>query len=102
MGSHNANREREPDGTAAGLTSNATQQSKHFQCGSATVLCGTVNSKAWRLLPKPARGRLCVRRGEICALGQLTCLNDVNRMRQETGLPIRRMPATSSSPQAQP
>ena len=41
-----AHRGREPDGTAAGLTSNATQQSKHFQCGSATVLCATVNSKA--------------------------------------------------------
>jgi hypothetical protein len=40
----------EPDGIAGGQTSNATQQSKHFQCGSATVLCGTVNSKAWRLL----------------------------------------------------
>jgi hypothetical protein len=40
----------EPDGIADGQTSNATQQSKHFQCGSATVLCGTVNYKAWRLL----------------------------------------------------
>jgi hypothetical protein len=38
--------EKEPDGIAEGQTSNATQQSKHFQCGSATVLCGTVNSKA--------------------------------------------------------
>jgi hypothetical protein len=38
--------EEEPDGTAEGLTSNALQQSKHFQCRSATVLCGTVNSKA--------------------------------------------------------
>jgi hypothetical protein len=43
---------REPDGIAEGQTSNASQQSKHFQCGSATVLCGTVNSKAWRLLRK--------------------------------------------------
>ena len=41
---------------AGGRTSNATQQSKHFQCGSATVLCGTVNSKAWRLLWKPTGG----------------------------------------------
>src|SRR3954467_7155971 len=98
MDSHMHTEDKEPDGTAAGLTSNATQQSKHFQCGSATVLCGTVNSKAWRLLPKPARGRFCVRRGEICALGQLTCLNDVNRMRQETGLPIRRMPANVLTP----
>jgi hypothetical protein len=38
--------EEEPNGIAAGLTSNAMQQSKHFQCRSATVLCGTVNSKA--------------------------------------------------------
>jgi hypothetical protein len=42
----------EPDGFAEGLTSNATQQSKHFQLTSATVLCGTVNSKAWTLLLK--------------------------------------------------
>jgi hypothetical protein len=40
----------EPDGIAGGQTSSATQQSKHFQCGSATVLCGTVNYKAWSLL----------------------------------------------------
>jgi hypothetical protein len=38
--------EEEPDGTAEGLTDNALQQSKHFQCRSATVLCGTVNSGA--------------------------------------------------------
>jgi hypothetical protein len=38
--------EKEPDGFAVGVTSNATQQSKHFQYASATVLCGTVNSKA--------------------------------------------------------
>jgi hypothetical protein len=38
--------DKEPDGIADGLTSNATQQSKHFQCGSATVLWSTVNSKA--------------------------------------------------------
>jgi hypothetical protein len=36
----------EPDGIAEGQTSNASQQSKHFQSTSATVLCGTVNSKA--------------------------------------------------------
>jgi hypothetical protein len=38
--------DKEPDGIAEGQTSNASQQSKHFQCGSATVLCATVNSKA--------------------------------------------------------
>jgi len=31
MGSHMHTEEKEPDGFAAGLTSNATQQSKHFQ-----------------------------------------------------------------------
>jgi hypothetical protein len=41
--------DKEPEGIAKGLTSNASQQSKHFQRGSATVLCGTVNSKAWTL-----------------------------------------------------
>jgi len=41
-----AHRGREPDGIAEGLTRNASQQSKHFQMTSATVLCGTVNSKA--------------------------------------------------------
>jgi len=46
MGSHMHTEEKEPDGIAEGLTSNATQQSKHFQLTSATVLCGTVNSKA--------------------------------------------------------
>jgi hypothetical protein len=45
--------DKEPDGIAEGLTNSATQQSKHFQRGSATVLCGTVNSKAWALLRKP-------------------------------------------------
>ena len=45
-GSHMHTEDKEPDGIAEGLTSNAMQQSKHFQCGSATVLCGTVNSKA--------------------------------------------------------
>jgi len=38
--------DKEPDGIAEGQTRNASQQSKHFQCGSATVLCATVNSKA--------------------------------------------------------
>jgi hypothetical protein len=38
--------DKEPDGIAEGETSNASQQSKHFQCGSATVLCTTVNSTA--------------------------------------------------------
>jgi hypothetical protein len=38
--------DKEPDGTAEGQTRNASQQSKHFQCGSATVLCTTVNSEA--------------------------------------------------------
>jgi hypothetical protein len=52
MGSHTDTESREPNGFAEGQTSNATQQNKHFQCGSATVLCGTVNSKAWRLLWK--------------------------------------------------
>jgi hypothetical protein len=50
MGSHNATEDKEPDGIAEGQTSNATQQSKHFQRGSATVLCATVNSKAQPLL----------------------------------------------------
>jgi len=36
----------EPDGIAAGLTSSALHNGKHFQRGSATVLCGTVNPKA--------------------------------------------------------
>src|SRR5258708_7805138 len=63
MGSHMHTEDKEPDGTAAGQTRNASQQSKHFQCGSATVLCTTVNSEAClplgnveRLLPrKPGR-----------------------------------------------
>jgi hypothetical protein len=46
MGSHMHTEDKEPDGVAEGLTSSASQQSKHFQCGSATVLCATVNSKA--------------------------------------------------------
>jgi hypothetical protein len=52
MGSHIDTESGEPDGITGGQTSNATQQSKHFQCGSATVLCGTVNPKAWALLWK--------------------------------------------------
>src|SRR5674476_1423698 len=39
MGSHMHTEEKEPNGFAVGLTSNAMQQSKHFQCASATVLC---------------------------------------------------------------
>jgi hypothetical protein len=39
--------DKEPDGIAEGQTSNASQQSKHFQLASATVLCGTVNPKGW-------------------------------------------------------
>jgi hypothetical protein len=38
--------EKEPDGIAEGRTSSASQQSKHFQRGSATVLCATVNFEA--------------------------------------------------------
>jgi hypothetical protein len=55
MGSHIDTESGEPDGIADGQTSNATQQSKHFQRASATVLCGTVNSKACTLLWKPTR-----------------------------------------------
>jgi len=46
MGSHMHTEEKEPDGIAEGQTSNALQQSKHFQLASATVLCATVNFKA--------------------------------------------------------
>src|SRR6266567_1166495 len=45
-GSHMHTEDKEPNGTAEGQTSNASQQSKHFQCGSATVLCTTANSEA--------------------------------------------------------
>jgi hypothetical protein len=38
--------DEEPDGTAAGLGATHCSKGKHFQRGSATVLCGTVNSKA--------------------------------------------------------
>jgi hypothetical protein len=51
-------REREPDGLAEGVTSSATQQSKHFQRGSATVLCATVNSKAQVSLRKIAQAAI--------------------------------------------
>jgi hypothetical protein len=52
MDSHVHTEDKEPGGIAAGLTSNATQQSKHFQRGSATVLCGTVNFAAPGVLAK--------------------------------------------------
>src|ERR1700751_4828255 len=35
--------DREPDGVAAGQCATHPQQTKHFQRGSATVLCTTVN-----------------------------------------------------------
>src|SRR5882724_4416229 len=38
--------DREPDGVAAGQCATHPQQTKHFQRGSATVLCTTVNSRA--------------------------------------------------------
>src|SRR5882724_1559769 len=41
-----AHRGWEPDGMAEGLRATHRSKGKHFQCGSATVLCGTVNSKA--------------------------------------------------------
>jgi len=69
--------DKEPDGIAEGLTSNASQQSKHFQRGSATVLCGTVNSKAWTLHRKRPTTSFWMRRGKISPSGRLTCLNDV-------------------------
>jgi hypothetical protein len=37
---------QEPDGLAAGLTTMRRSKGKHFQCSSATVLCGTVNGEA--------------------------------------------------------
>jgi hypothetical protein len=67
--------EKEPDGMAEGLTSNATQQSKHFQLGSATVLCGTVNSKAWASFRKLQRvirksgSRFCGQTTRTCKKG---------------------------------
>jgi hypothetical protein len=36
----------EPDGIAEGPNATHRSKGKHFQRGSATVLCGTVNSKA--------------------------------------------------------
>jgi hypothetical protein len=38
--------EKEPDGIAEGQGATQCSKGKHFQRGSATVLCGTVNSKA--------------------------------------------------------
>src|SRR5246127_2824814 len=38
--------DREPDGVAAGQCATHPQQTKHFQRGSATVLCTTVNLRA--------------------------------------------------------
>jgi hypothetical protein len=49
MGSHLHTEDKEPPGFAEGLTVNAMQQSKHFQRGSATVLCSTVNFGALAL-----------------------------------------------------
>jgi len=46
MGSHMHTEEKEPDGIAEGRTSSASQQSNHFQRGSATVLCAKVNFEA--------------------------------------------------------
>src|SRR3984885_11168445 len=42
-----------------------------------------------------------MRRGEFSAFERLTCLNDVNRMRRETGLPIRRPPIQAQELQPQ-
>src|SRR5215469_6985797 len=39
-------REGNPDGVAAGQCATHPQQTKHFQRGSATVLCTTVNLRA--------------------------------------------------------
>jgi hypothetical protein len=96
--------DKEPDGIAEGQTSSASQQSKHFQCGSATVLCTTVNSEAWPLLGNMERlvreNRVPVlrmdprQRQNLHALlpenalrltfgcaAALTCINSVNRIR---------------------
>src|ERR1700761_6407981 len=43
-------RRRKPDGVAAGQCATHPQQTKHFQRGSATVLCTTVNFAAYFLL----------------------------------------------------
>src|SRR5882724_3521437 len=40
-----------------------------------------------------------MRRGGILPSGRLTCVNDVNRIRKETGPPPRRPPSKTSSPQ---
>src|SRR4051795_5555032 len=88
MGSHIDTGSGEPDGIAAGPTSNATQQSKHFQCGSATVLCGTVNFAAQGVLTNVPTASIRMRCRKNSASGRLTCINSVNRMGGETGLPI--------------
>jgi hypothetical protein len=46
MGSHLHTWDKEPDGIAEGLQATHCGKGKHFQRGSATVLCGTVNSEA--------------------------------------------------------
>jgi hypothetical protein len=68
MGSHNHTGDKEPDGIAEGLRGSASQQSKHFQRGSATVLCTTVNSKAQASLRNVPGGRFWVRRDATFAL----------------------------------
>src|SRR5258708_9486162 len=124
--------DKEPDGTAAGQTRNASQQSKHFQCGSATVLCTTVNSEAClplgnveRLLPRkpgrPADGPRTNREVGLCqpwrgqplflenapraafeCAAALTCINSVNRIRRETGPPSGRPPSKNLKPRRCP
>src|SRR5258705_3923934 len=124
--------DREPEGTAAGQTRNASQQSKHFQCGSATVLCTTVISEAClplgnveRLLPrKPGRPADGPRTNLEVGLFQpwkrqplflenapraafecaaaLTCINSVNRIRRETGPPSGRPPSKNLKPRRCP
>jgi hypothetical protein len=103
--------DKEPDGTAEGQTRNASQQSKHFQCRSATVLCTTVNSEAcpplgnveWlvrenrddladgpRAIPKVGIFQRWKRqppflenalRAAFECAAALTCINSVNRIR---------------------
>src|SRR6195952_5084619 len=99
---HTRRGDKEPDGITAGLTSNATQQSKHFQCGSATVLCGTVNLAAQGVLTNVPTASIRMGCREISASGRLTCFNSVNRMGGETGLPIRRPPSKNLKPRRCP
>jgi hypothetical protein len=47
MGLLPASEGREPGGDAAGQCATHPQQTKHFQRGSATVLCSTVNFGAF-------------------------------------------------------